>query len=495
MRIGGLASGMNVDEIIEKLMTAERMPLDRMEQDKTTLTWKRNAFRDINLKLKELDDMILDMKLSKTYNPKNVTSSQEGAVTASASSSASNGTFKIEVEKLATAAMNIGEPLDGDFKPNAELDAYLGTHEFYTYDEEGEKETHTFEIKQGDTLNDVMKRITEKDNNVRMFYDEQHNRVILETTRTGDYNQAESGEKAPEIVFDSKNNAFFADFLKLDPSNETGGTNAEFTYNDQLKLESKDNNYTLNGITFNFTNETEQNSPAIITVDNDVDASFEKIKEFVDKYNEVVDQLNGTQREERYRDFKPLTEAQKEEMSEKQIEMWEEKAKSGILRGESIISDSLSSMRQSWYTGVKTDGEYTHLSQVGITTTKSYLDGGKLEIDEDKLKEALREDPQSVEKLFSNNVDGPDRGLINRLEDSIQGTMKNIEERAGKSYSTLEGYTLGKNMKDLNNRISAFEKKLVHVEDRYWRQFTAMEKAVQRMNQQSMQLLSQFGGQ
>lgn len=70
MRIGGLASGMNVDEIIEKLMTAERMPLDRMEQDKTTLTWKRNAFRDINLKLKELDDMILDMKLSKTYNPK-----------------------------------------------------------------------------------------------------------------------------------------------------------------------------------------------------------------------------------------------------------------------------------------------------------------------------------------------------------------------------------------------------------------------------------------
>lgn len=105
--------------------------------------------------------------------------------------------------------MNIGEPLDGDFKPNAELDAYLGTHEFYTYDEEGEKETHTFEIKQGDTLNDVMKRITEKDNNVRMFYDEQHNRVILETTRTGDYNQAESGEKAPEIVFDSKNNAFF----------------------------------------------------------------------------------------------------------------------------------------------------------------------------------------------------------------------------------------------------------------------------------------------
>lgn len=190
-----------------------------------------------------------------------------------------------------------------------------------------------------------------------------------------------------------------------------------------------------------------------------MDASFEKIKEFVDKYNEVVDQLNGTQREERYRDYKPLTEAQKEEMSEKQIEMWEEKAKSGILRGESIISDSLSSMRQSWYTGVKTDGEYTHLSQVGITTTKSYLDGGKLEIDEDKLKEALREDPQSVEKLFSNNVDGPDRGLINRLEDSIQGTMKNIEERAGKSYSTLEGYTLGKNMKDLNNRISAFEKK------------------------------------
>src|SRR5699024_11947463 len=81
--------------------------LDRMEQDKTTLEWKRDGFREINKALLELDNMMLDMKLSKTYNSKTVTSSMESAVTATATSSAANGSYKISVEKLATSAMNV----------------------------------------------------------------------------------------------------------------------------------------------------------------------------------------------------------------------------------------------------------------------------------------------------------------------------------------------------------------------------------------------------
>ncbi|HEY4602081.1 MAG TPA: flagellar hook-associated protein 2 [Cerasibacillus sp.] len=491
MRIGGLASGMNVDEIIEKLMSAERMPLDRMHQDRTKLTWKRDAFRDINLSLKELDDMILDMKMSTTYQSKSVSSSKSDAVSASATTSASNGTYKIAVTQLATSAMNIstkeiGLKLDEEIPSN-----YTGKFSFETFDPEKEKLVeHSFTINQGDTLKDVLKRISDDDNHVRMFYDEQSQRVVMETTRTGKYN-----ETGKEIVFSENENAFFTNFLHLDMGEEKGGTNAKFTYNDHLELESKTNSYTLNGITFDFKQTTLVDEPAILTVSHDADQAFDKIKEFVEKYNELVEQLNGTQREERHRNFPPLTDAQKEDMSEKQIELWEEKAKSGLLRGESIITDSLYSMRRSWYGKVETDGKFTSLTEVGITTTRSYLDGGKLEINEEKLKEALREDPESVQKLFSNNVEGSSRGLINRLEDSLKDTVKRIEERAGKSYSTLEGYTIGKNMKDLNNRIDAFEKKLVTIEQRYWAQFTAMEKAVQRANQQSAYLMSQFSGQ
>lgn len=493
MRIGGLASGMNVDEIIDKLMSAERIPLDKMHQERTKLTWKRDAFREINLALKELDDMILDMKLSKTYQSKTVSSSNANAVSASATTNASNGTYKIAVTQLATSAMNIStQKMDIALEDEIVDEQYVGKEFFFkTFDpEEGKLVQHSFTINQGDTLKDVLKRISDDDNHVRMFYDEQSQRVVMETTRTGKYN-----ETGKEIVFDENTNAFFTNVLHLDMEEEKGGTNAKFTYNDHLQLESKTNHYTLNGVTFDFKQTTRLDEPVILTVSHDVDQAFEQIKEFVDQYNQLVYQLNETQREKRYRNYPPLTDAQKEEMTEKQIELWEEKAKSGLLRGETIITNSLYSMRRSWYGKVETDGKFTSLTEIGITTTQSYLDGGKLEINEEKLKEALKEDPESVQKLFSNNVEGSSRGVINRLEDSIKDTMKRIEERAGKSYSTLEGYTIGKNMKDLNSRIDAFEKKLISIENRYWAQFTAMEKAIQRANQQSMYLLSQFSGQ
>src|SRR5690625_3507654 len=101
------------------------MPLDRMEQDKTKLTWKRDGFRDINKTLLELDNMMLDMKLSKTYNSKSVSSSQENAVTATALTSTSNGTYSIKVEKLATSTINVSTKKLGTdekkFNPNEPL--------------------------------------------------------------------------------------------------------------------------------------------------------------------------------------------------------------------------------------------------------------------------------------------------------------------------------------------------------------------------------------
>lgn len=181
-------------------------------------------------------------------------------------------------------------------------------------------------------------------------------------------------------------------------------------------------------------------------------------------------------------------------MSEREIELWEEKAMSGILKGESTISTGLSSMRQSWYSNVDTGGEITSLTQVGIATTSNYLDGGKLEVDEDELKDALRENPDEVQALFSNNVEGESRGLVNRLQDAVEQAMGRIEERAGNGMDTLENFTLGKNLKDLDDRISAFQDRLTRIETRYWSEFGQMEQAISRMNQQSTMLMDQFGG-
>jgi flagellar hook-associated protein 2 len=487
MRIGGLATGMDIDGLVDKLMSAERIPLDKMSQDKITMEWKRDSFRGMNLKLTELDKLILDMKLSKTYHSKNVSSSQGNAISGTGSSSASNAAYSIAVTKLASSAINVSEEVL-DIDPNKtlkELGMDIGSEiNFSTYDKaKGKMLKHTIQVTDGDTLNQVLGKFNKTDKNVRAFYDPQSKKVFLETTRTGNYNKGDA-----EIVFDK--NSLFAQSMNL-TGKEIGGEDAEFTYNG-IEMTASDNSYVLNGVTFQFKSVT--NGSATLTVTNDVEASFDAIMKFVEKYNEVSETLNESQHEERFRDFNPLTDTEKKGMSDKEIELWEARAKSGILKGESAISNALFSMRQSWYAKVETGDEFTSLTQIGIKTSANYLDGGKLIVDEDTLRNALQQNADAVQKLFSSSKKDGSRGLVNRLDDAVKSTMSQIRNRAGNGTDTLENYTIGKRMKDLNNRISSFEDRLTQVEARYWNQFTAMEKAISRLNNQAEQLFSQFGG-
>lgn len=486
MRVGGIVSGMDIEAMVNKLMEAERMPLNRLKQQQTQLEWKRDAFRDINSKLLDLDNMMLDMKMTTTYNPKLATSSQANAITATAGTSVSNGTYDINVEKLATRAMNVGTSLQG-VDINTKMTAnQAGEFKFTTYDKSGNAQEHTLTVKEGETLGQVLKNIEKaSDGQVRAFFDESANRVVLEATRTGEYN-----EGGKEITF--AENVFFTDFLGLDEANEKGGTNAEFTYNDGLKIISRENTYTLNGMTFDFHNVTEGN--ARISVQTDVDQSFDKIMNFVNKYNELIDAMNKSQTEERFRDYLPLSEEQKADMTDKQIELWEEKAKSGMLRGEATIRNGMYELRGSLQSQVSNEGAFSVLSSIGITTTANYLDGGKLEVDEEKLKAALRENPEDVYKLFVNSSKGEERGLIHRFDDALESVRGKIEHQAGKASQTLDNYALGKQMKANNERIADFERRMIQVEQRYWAQFTQMEKAIARLQDQSNNLFSQFGG-
>lgn len=490
MRVGGIISGMEIEDMVDKLMEAERKPLERMEQERTLLEWKRDGYREINRALLEVEDALFDMKLSRTYNPKSVSSSQEHAVTATASSSVINGSYEINVSQLAENEMQIGK-LAENIDLNSELSPDLhGTHVFHTYNEDGSRNDHEIVIEEGQTLNEVLRNISRDNNNVRAFFDETSQSIVFETDRTGVYN-----ENGNEIEFSARTDgADLFSFFGLANGEATvkEAKNAKFTYNDGLELTSKSNNYSINGLNLEFNDVTDGN--ARLSVTNDVEESFEKIKSFVDKYNEAIELMNRSQTERKNYDYHPLSDEQKAEMTEDQIEKWEEQAKSGILRGETTIQSGLYSMRQSWYSKVETDGEYSLLSEIGINTSSNYLDGGKLIIDEDKLRNALQENPDDVYKLFSNNSSDESRGLMNRLEDSLKQTKRKIEDKAGRESTThLEGYSLGKQMKDLNNRIEEFEKKMVQVEERYWRQFTQMEQAIARFNDQASFLFAQFG--
>ncbi|MFC7321889.1 flagellar hook-associated protein 2 [Halobacillus campisalis] len=493
MRIGGLASGIDTDSIIRDLMEAERMPLNKMEQEKTKLEWQRDEYRDVNKTFLELDNLALDMKLDRTYQSKEASSSNS-AVSAKASSSAGEGRYSLEVTQLASAAYNYSEGSitggNDEFDPDASLDSQRGffangldesDFEIKTYGKDGEK-SHVFSIDSSDSLNDVLKEINDSQIGVRAFYDKNADKVMIERDETGNYNSV-----GKEIDFGGGPN-FLTSTLGLS-GEEKGGRDAKFTYNDSgFEITSHDNNYSVNGVDFTL----HEVGKSTVNVTNNVDGAVEKITDFVNKYNDIIESLGDKLNERKNRDYPPLTEQQKEAMEEDEIEKWEEQARKGLLQGDSVLSGSLAQMRTSWYSKVESGGEFNILSQIGIETSSNYRDRGKLEIDEEKLRNALSEDASSVKSLFANDGEGEEKGIVRRLEDIIGSTRTSIERKAGKETSTNQSFSLGRELVNVDQRMLSFESKLTQIEDRYWSEFGAMEKAIQEMNSQSAYIQQNF---
>ncbi|UHA61594.1 flagellar hook-associated protein 2 [Metabacillus litoralis] len=498
IRIGGLASGMDIDTLVSDLMKAERIPLNKLTQKKQILEWQRDGYRDMNKLLSEFDKLIFDnMTLESSLVKKTATSSNSAAVTATANSSASNVKTSIDVANVATSTTWISNTIDTTTFKSPSVDTEI---ELKVTNGDGvTTNTVKMTIKANSSLNDVLSQLSNnKDLGITAF--SESGKVALTKNDTG------SGSKIQLVDTDSQDLFKSLGFVKTDGTvniDATGnlvvdtatgskeGVNANFTING-LAVNKSSNNVTINNVTYNL----HSKGTADITVTGDTDNMVDKIVQFVNKYNEMIEKINGKLSEARYRDYQPLSDEEKESMSEKQVEMWEERAKSGLLRNDSILSSSLNKMRSNFYTPLNVTGAtFTQISEIGITTSKNYRDNGKLLIDETKLREAIEKDPNAVYQLFNaDGTDTADKGIAKRLRDTISSTLKDVEEKAGKSTWTNQKYAIGKNLDSVDKQIDRFEARLTQVEDRYWRQFTAMEKAIQQANQQSTYLMQQFSG-
>lgn len=515
MRIGGLASGMDIDKIVSDLMKAERMPLDKLYQKKQLLEWQRDDYRSMNALLQDLDNYIFNnLTLQSSILKKKVISTDESVVTATASSSAANISTTINVTQIATSATWISQ--QGVDSITVDTDTTLTIRVTNGDGNPPVINPVTITVKAGSTLDSVISQLNNDPNlGVTVFRDTQTGKIVI--------TKKDTGAKASLVIGDDITAQFFQKLgftsasagYELGDTNRDGvidnktdagvkiaGTDAQFTINGFTTSRST-NTFTINGVTYNL-KKADPSATINVTVSTDVDAIFNAIKGFVDKYNEVIDKINAKLREERYRDYPPLTDEQKQAMTDKQIELWEEKAKSGLLRGDSILSNALSKMRMDLYTKVEsaniTSG-FSQLTEIGITTSPNYLDGGKLIIDEAKLREKIQENPDAIYQLFNNyntsdktKTTYSEKGLALRLRDTIKETIGQIEQKAGNTLWTNQQFAIGRDLNDINEQISRFEDRLKQIEDRYWRQFTAMEQAIQRANQQSMYLMNAFGG-
>ncbi len=496
LRVAGLATGLDTESIVKELMKIERMRLDRLNQQKQILQWQQEDYRAIYAALRSFRDKVFAMKLQATYLAKKAVSSDEAVVTPTAGPGAVPGMYNINVNQLAKGVFKISQSAledeksgDGSIKPlgmqfdvsNVPLEN--GQIKFSINDK-----PFTFDPSV-DTIFTVVSKINSANIGVDAGYDANLNLFFLTTTNTG--SQA-------KIEIKGTSASFFNECLKLslneDTSNGTlyaNGQDAQFSFGDATGLTSSTNTVTVAGITLTF----KQVGTVTITVSPDTDAVFNAIKDFVDAYNDLISKINAKLTEPRYRDYLPLTDEQREQLSDEQEKKWEEKARSGLLQGDLLLQGILSKMRATMSAVVPgLSGKYDTLADIGITTG-SYAERGKLYIDEAKLKEALAKDPEGVMKLFTQSAATyAEKGIAARLYEDVDGTLKMLYAKAGSdtSFSTVDNSAIGREIARLNERIAAWEERLQQIEDRYWRQFTALEEAIARMNAQSAWLAQQF---
>lgn len=372
-----------------------------------------------------------------------------------------------------------------------------------TYNTDGNPVTENFNIEGTESLNNLINKVNSSNVGVSMFYDSFSDRVTLSRTETGDFKKVDPNDSENKDGYEIVTSGDFINkVLQFEGGTETGGQNAKFKING-LDTERNSNTLAVNGVTFSlkqiFSDDTSKSNyapPVTVAINNNNDEIFNNIKSFIEKYNELIGKIQEKTQEERYKSYTPLTDEQREQLSDKQQEQWEEKAQSGLLRRDQTLTSLLSSMRMDFYGKVeseKINPVYSQLASIGIKTTANYLEGGKLEINEAELKKTIEEDPESIEALFNaSGTTTTQKGIAQRLYDTVGKTMDILYEKAGKSYSTNNQFTIGKQLNNIDDQIDSLEDRLSALEDRYYRQFTAMEKAIQNANQQSAYITQNF---
>lgn len=339
------------------------------------------------------------------------------------------------------------------------------------------------------TLSDVLSAINNSDAGVTISYSSTSDKFVMQSKATGegaDISMSDTSGNLLEVMFGSHS---VAGVVKL--GDTTAGQNAKLTV-DGTEIERNTNAFELDGITIELTGKTDV--PIDLTTSRDTDKIVDSLKSFVEDYNTLIEDLNSRIGEDAsYKSYAPLTSEQKAEMTDREIELWEEKSKEGLLRNDSNIGEFLSSMRKALYSSVESAG--ISLYDIGIETSSNWRDNGKLVFTESELRETLATNADGIQKLFTD----PDEGLAVKLEKALKdaanvssGSPGTLVQYAGTKDVLATDNTIYREMKSISDVLTRLNASYEKEKSRYWKQFNAMEQALANLNSQSSWLSGQF---
>lgn len=260
-------------------------------------------------------------------------------------------------------------------------------------------------------------------------------------------------------------------------------------------LTSNTTNISVSGLDLEILGTTEGET-VNITVTNDVSGIYDTIKDFLSEYNALLKEMNSYYNADSAKGYDVLSDDEKEAMKDSEVEKWEDKIKDSLLRRDSTLNSIISSFRNKMMgTFTASNGRTYSLSAIGISTSGDYAEGGLLHIrgDEDDaeyadeknvLKQLLEEDPDAVTDVFTH--------LTESLYTDLQKKMSRTPLSSALTF--YNDKEMNSQLSDYKTRIAKLESKFNDMEDRYYKQFTAMEKAMANMQSQQNSLASYLGG-
>ncbi len=365
-------------------------------------------------------------------------------------------------------------------------------------------------ITKDSTVNEIMEKINNSKAGVKVSYQSISDQFVLTSTENG---------AAGEIKFDTnaggkQNLAELMFGTPKEGTNYTKGQDAILSVSypgskDEIEITRASNSFDLDGInvtlkgTFGYdASGAEIKDTEAVTFTGSVDSenTTKTVKEMIEAFNDILKLVNTEVSTKPNRKYAPLTDEQKEELSDKTIEKWEEKAKTGLLFADNDLRMMANSMRT-----VINAADRSKLSEMGITVSDNYKDNGKLVFDEAKFKAALEKDPEAVKEVLNRSAtdsgDTSQAGLLTRISSIMDrygkttGATKGVlVERAGSVHAptSILKNSLQKQLDSIDTYIDKLNDKLKTEQDRYISQFTSLETLINQMNSQSSYLSSMF---
>lgn len=506
-RVTGLASGMDTDAVVKSMLSTFQARLDKQNQTTTKLQWKADALRSVNSLVKTFRESNLsvlnasnNMLSASSYSAFDVTMlTTTSAVSVKAGSSAEEGKVTINsITKLAEAASLSGTDV---FASELNRDVALKDLDFNNklmFQQNGDVKEVKFSINgvnftfnEDTLLNDMMSQINASDAGVKISYSSLKDGFTITSKTTGSASKIEiKNTEGNMFSYVDAEGHTVAGALGIAEQTKTG-QDAELKI-DGYDVVKSSNTFTIDGITYTLNDKyipADENDKGIsFTVTKNVDAVVDKISKLVDSYNELIGKIQDMYGEEVFRSYSPLTDAQKDEMSDKDIEKWEEKAKSGMLHNDSGIDALLTTVRKALYTNV--EGTGMMLSDIGLTTG-TYTNGAKITLNKDKLRTALENNPDAVKSMFINTSKSTDEAAKFK-ESGFMVRVSNALLAYTSKATDVSLKTLTDRISDSKEQVETLEVKMSEKSEALYKRFSTMEAAMAKLNSQSSWLSSLF---